>query len=86
MQALELPMVRLAEDLKLFNVLVDAKAPLSVKEIAAKTGCAEILLSRTLRFLAAYGAVKETGQNEFTSNNISETLALPGGRGAVYHL
>lgn len=79
-------MVRIGEDLKLFNILSESKAPLSVKELAAKTGCAEILLGRTLRYLAAYGAVKEIGQNEYAASNITETLALPGGAGAIYHL
>jgi demethylsterigmatocystin 6-O-methyltransferase len=40
---------------------------------------------RILRYLASNGIIKETAQDTFTKNNISETFTNPGFQGGIYH-
>ncbi|ELR06953.1 hypothetical protein VC83_08079 [Pseudogymnoascus destructans] len=54
---------------------------------ADKAQCKAILVSlpRILRYLASIGIIKETGKDTFTSNNITEAVALPRLAGALYN-
>ncbi|CAG8977790.1 hypothetical protein HYALB_00010875 [Hymenoscyphus albidus] len=83
--ALPLTAIRIGIDLDIFQTLVKEKTPVSVSDLCAKTGAAPILLARILRYLASVGIIKETGKDLFTSNNITEAVALPGSQGALYN-
>ncbi|KAL5044826.1 hypothetical protein BDW71DRAFT_185431 [Aspergillus fruticulosus] len=82
---LEPVVVNVGISLKLFEILSEAQVPLTVDELAAKTGAALTLLGRILRYLAAAGTIKETGPGTFAANNITRHLSDPGVQSAVYH-
>ncbi|KAL4789688.1 S-adenosyl-L-methionine-dependent methyltransferase [Aspergillus venezuelensis] len=75
---LPLSMIRTGLDLNVFQHLAKSETPVSVSELATKTGAAPSLLTRILRYLASIGTIKETGKDTFTSNNITKTLTLTG--------
>lgn len=83
--ALEPAVIRIGLDLDLFKILVDNEKPVTVSDLASKTGAATTLLARLLRYLASVGVVTETGKDSFASNNITKTLTLPAVVGGVYH-
>jgi demethylsterigmatocystin 6-O-methyltransferase len=43
------------------------------------------IIARVLRYLASVGTIKETGDNEFTDNNITRSLSDEGIASAIYH-
>lgn len=67
-------MAKIGVDLNIFSILNDSKTPLSLVELAEKSGAATALLGHILRTLAAYGMVKETGKDEFAANRITTHL------------
>ncbi|MCJ1354648.1 MAG: hypothetical protein MMC33_004637 [Icmadophila ericetorum] len=86
---IQLTVARIANDLNLFDILVEANDnSLSVAELAGKTKTDPILLStgqRLLRFLASNAIVKETGPDSFAASHITKTLAIPGVKGGINH-
>lgn len=78
-------MIRVGEDLKLFELLASNEEPMTVNDLAQKTGAASVLLARIMRYLASMKLVKETGKDQYTSTNITKTLAVPGNAAGVYH-
>ena len=40
---------------------------------------------RILRYLASIGDIKETNQDTFTANNITQTLTIEGFNGGIHH-
>ncbi|KAJ8068747.1 hypothetical protein OCU04_002444 [Sclerotinia nivalis] len=78
-------MIRAGEDLKLFELLVSSESPLTVEELSKETGAAPVLLGRILRYLASMKLIKETGKDQYTSTNITKTLAVSGNKAGVYH-
>ncbi|PSN74542.1 S-adenosyl-L-methionine-dependent methyltransferase [Corynespora cassiicola Philippines] len=73
---------RVGLDIDLFGALVaDNNSPKSSKQLAQKTGCDPVLISRFLKHLNAAGFVKETGPNEYIGNDITAALAtrIPSG-------
>ncbi|KAH8881668.1 S-adenosyl-L-methionine-dependent methyltransferase [Thozetella sp. PMI_491] len=81
----ELAVARVAEDLKLYQILDASDQPLEVAELASKTGAAPLLLRRMLRYLASIGQIQETGRDAYAANTLTKTLAQPGYAGVVYH-
>ncbi|KAI9646128.1 hypothetical protein NHQ30_005568 [Ciborinia camelliae] len=82
---LEIVMIRVGEDLKLFELLDSSEKPLSVDELSKETGAASVFLGRVLRYLASMKLIKETGKDQYTSTNVTKTLAVPGNTAGVYH-
>ncbi|RAH50260.1 S-adenosyl-L-methionine-dependent methyltransferase [Aspergillus brunneoviolaceus CBS 621.78] len=68
---LQMAALRVGIDLSLFSSLVESEKPLAV--------------GRMLRYLASFGAIKETEKDTFTSTNISSTFALLGFQAAICH-
>lgn len=84
-QQLEIVMIRLSEDLKLFELIASSEAPLTVEQLSKETGAAPVMLGRVLRYLASMKLIKETGKDEFTFTNVTKILAKPGNAAGVYH-
>ncbi|PQE17125.1 O-methyl transferase B protein [Rutstroemia sp. NJR-2017a BBW] len=82
---LEIVMIRVGEDLKVFELLASSESPLTVEKLSKETGAAPTLLGRILRYLASMKLIKETGKDQYTSTNITKTLAVEGNKAGVYH-
>ncbi|KIM98593.1 hypothetical protein OIDMADRAFT_43492 [Oidiodendron maius Zn] len=82
---MQVAVVRIGCDLQLFNMLVENPNPMTIDSLSQKTGAAPTLLGRILRYLASIGCIKETDQDTFTKNNVTEALAIPGFQGGIYH-
>ncbi|CAI7666386.1 unnamed protein product [Penicillium manginii] len=78
-------LVRVGLDLNIFKILAESDHPLTSDDLAVQTNAAPNLLSRVLRYLASVGTIKETGDNEFTDNNITRSLSDEGIASAIYH-
>ena len=63
-------------DLGVFKLLSEG-IPLSVDDIAEKTGAAAGLLRHLLRGMASFGLIKETARDQYTSNRWSNIIADP---------
>ncbi|KAL9119594.1 MAG: hypothetical protein Q9187_003853, partial [Circinaria calcarea] len=69
--------VRIAIDLKLFTILAETSGPKSLEQLVNATKVADrVLLSRVLRSLAAFGAVKEVGSGESLTYALSPSYEL----------
>ncbi|EDN91299.1 hypothetical protein SS1G_00702 [Sclerotinia sclerotiorum 1980 UF-70] len=79
---LEIVMIRVSEDLQLFELLSSTQNSMTVEELSQKTGAAPVLLGRVLRYLASMKLIKETGKNQYTSTKITKTLAVSGNKAA----
>lgn len=66
---------RIAVKLNLFNILVESRAPRSSEGLAEQVHADKDLLVRLLRHLAANGVIEEAGEDLWTANNITNTLA-----------
>ncbi|KAJ0421350.1 S-adenosyl-L-methionine-dependent methyltransferase [Aspergillus carlsbadensis] len=82
---LEPSLVHVGIGLNVFNILTESEGPLTVDQLAERTGAAPTLLGRVLRYLASAGTIKETGRDTFTANNITTHLSNRGVQSAVYH-
>ncbi|KAF2752864.1 S-adenosyl-L-methionine-dependent methyltransferase [Pseudovirgaria hyperparasitica] len=82
---LQLPIVRIGCDIKLFKILADSHEALDSATLAVKTGVAPGLMSRILRYLASNGYVAETAKDRFAANTMTTRLTDPGFEGGVYH-
>lgn len=67
-------MAKIGVDLNIFSILNESEKPLSLLELAEKSGAASALLGHILRTLAAFGMVKETSKDEFAANHITTLL------------
>lgn len=72
-------------NLGLFKHMVEAKGPVVVADVAKQLGAEVSLLQRILRYLAATGAVHETGPGLFATNTVTETLASELGVAGIRH-
>jgi len=79
--------VRVADDLKLFEILSE-RAPHSVdvKAIAVVSGAQEQLLLRLLRTLAGMGFARQTGVEEFAATPVSTHMTKASVRAGVRYL
>ncbi|KAJ5525459.1 hypothetical protein N7494_012109 [Penicillium frequentans] len=82
---LQLAALRVGVDLKLFNFFADTEEPLTVVELSEKTKADKIFLGRILRYLASFGAIKETNKDTFTSTNITRTFSSSSFQAAICH-
>ena len=79
--------VRVADDLKLFDILSErVPQSMTLKAIAAISGAQEQLLLRLLRTLAGMGFVRQTGKEEFTATPVSIHMTKMNVRAGVRYL
>ncbi|KAI4287906.1 MAG: hypothetical protein L6R35_002829 [Caloplaca aegaea] len=78
-QHLQISIVRIGVDLKLFDLIAASERPMTVDELQIKTG-------RLLRYLASVAMIAEVGQNTFGSTNVTEVLAIPGSQAGIHHM
>lgn len=79
--------VRVADDLKLFDILSErTPRSMTVKTIATISGAQEQLLLRLLRTLAGMGFVRQTGKEEFTATTVSIHMTKANVRAGVRYL
>ncbi|KAL3430660.1 S-adenosyl-L-methionine-dependent methyltransferase [Aspergillus tetrazonus] len=83
---LQVALAKIAIDLGLFRTLKENEAPLSLAQLAEKTGASPKLLGRILRTQAAFGLIKETGAQEYTSSAFTDVFANPDAAGAIAQL
>lgn len=67
-------MAKIGVDLNIYTILNESEKPLSLVELAEKSGAAPALLGHILRTLAAFDMVKETKKDEFAANHITTLL------------
>ncbi|KAL4987996.1 S-adenosyl-L-methionine-dependent methyltransferase [Aspergillus falconensis] len=83
---MQVALAKIAIDLDLFRILKESEAPVSLAQLAEKTGAAPKLLGRILRTQAAFGLVKETGPQEYSSSAFTDVFANPDAAGAIAQL
>ncbi|TGO76674.1 hypothetical protein BELL_0143g00150 [Botrytis elliptica] len=84
-KAIQPALCRAGNDLDLFKILADNDGPMTTTELAEKTKCDPLLLSRILRFLASTDIVTEVGEETFIADNITKALAKPGLKAGMNH-
>ncbi|TGO91271.1 hypothetical protein BPOR_0033g00110 [Botrytis porri] len=72
-------------DLDIFKILAKNDGPMTTIELAEKTKCDTLLLSRILRFLASTDIVTEVREESFIADKITEELAKPGLKAGMNH-
>lgn len=73
-QPFRLAMAKIGVDLDIFSILNKSEKPLSLVDLAEKSGAAPALLGHILRTLSSFGMVKETSKDEFVANHITTLL------------
>ncbi|KAH8432484.1 uncharacterized protein LDX57_010121 [Aspergillus melleus] len=81
----ELTVVRLSMDLKLFEALINSESPRTITSLAEQLKAGPDLLGRVLRYLAAQDLIQETGVEEFTGNATTKFLADKGTDAVISH-
>ncbi|KAE9375979.1 S-adenosyl-L-methionine-dependent methyltransferase [Stipitochalara longipes BDJ] len=76
---------RVAIDLKLFDIIADAKRPISSAELASKTEAEEQLLVRILRGITFAGLVNEVGEQLYEANAATHHVKLPSVQAGMIH-
>ena len=77
---MECALAKTATDLNLFSLILENKGPITTSELAEKTGVAPLLLGRLLRCMVSLRMLRETAEETFEGNNVSENLATPLGK------
>ena len=88
-QPLQTTVVRIANKLDIFYILGKHNAAMTGKDLAQIVNADSVLLIRLLRYLAAMGAIKETGVDSYMANNITlnlTVLALKAGLNHTYDI
>ncbi|KAI0139125.1 S-adenosyl-L-methionine-dependent methyltransferase [Hypoxylon sp. NC0597] len=66
--------VKIGFDLNLFKYLSEAGGPLTLEQIAQKTGAEKMFLSRYMSYLASVGTVKQVAKDQYAANNVTKNL------------
>ncbi|CAG8950962.1 hypothetical protein HYFRA_00006359 [Hymenoscyphus fraxineus] len=77
--------IKVALDLGIFGQLAASDGPLSLRDIAERTGGNEALLNRLMRFLSAIWAVQETGKGQFIANTLTKNLSERVAKAGISH-
>ncbi|EQL00303.1 O-methyl transferase B [Ophiocordyceps sinensis CO18] len=77
--------VKIGLDLGLFRYLVESGRPVTVEDMARKTGADGQLLARVLRYLGAIGSVDQDGSNQYAANLVTRNLAQKVTEAGVSH-
>ncbi|BCS19622.1 uncharacterized protein APUU_20054A [Aspergillus puulaauensis] len=83
---LQVALTKIAIDLDIFRILKESERPVALAELAEKTGAAPRLLGRILRSQAAFGLIKETGPQEYTSSAFTDVFINPDAAGTIAQL
>ncbi|KAL4865125.1 hypothetical protein BDV12DRAFT_211205 [Aspergillus spectabilis] len=83
---LQVALAKIAIDLDLFRTLKESESPVTLAQLVEKTGAAPRLLARILRTQAAFGLIKETGPQEYTSSAFTDVFVNPDAAGAIAQL
>ncbi|EKG09545.1 O-methyltransferase family 2 [Macrophomina phaseolina MS6] len=75
---------RMAVDLGIFRALSESEQPLTVADLAQRSGAAPQLMGRILRYLASIDMIDETDKDTFTANHITKLLADPDREGGIH--
>ncbi|KAI2464645.1 putative O-methyltransferase [Annulohypoxylon bovei var. microspora] len=77
---------RIAVELKLFDLLKESgEQGSTAKELAAKTGADKILITRTLKHLAATNVVAESGADKYIATRLSNAFTDPKYRDGIIY-
>ncbi|KAG8530312.1 uncharacterized protein KY384_004814 [Bacidia gigantensis] len=86
-QPMQLHMAQLANDIKLFDILVEQKdAPTTTSELAKHTKTNETFLGRILRYMASYSMVTEVSEDLWSASNVTRALNLPGLKAGISYI
>lgn len=78
---------KLAVDLKLFDMLAgNDNKPLSVEELAERSGADVRLISRSMKHLAAMNIVRETGVDQYIATPLTKAFTKPEYRDGLIYL
>ncbi|KAI1141460.1 S-adenosyl-L-methionine-dependent methyltransferase [Hypoxylon sp. FL0543] len=66
--------VKIGFDLSLFEYLSEAGEPLTLEQIAQKTGADKRFLGRYMSYLASVGTVEQVTKDQYAANNVTENL------------
>ena len=69
--------VRIANTLKVLDILVKSKSPVAGEELSQRTGTDHALLLRLLRYLVAIRIIGESGTDTYIANNVTKNLVHP---------
>ncbi|KAL2819632.1 S-adenosyl-L-methionine-dependent methyltransferase [Aspergillus cavernicola] len=83
---LQLSLAKIAIDLDIFRTLKESESPVTLAQLVEKTGAAPRLLGRILRTQAAFGLIRETGPQEYTSSAFTDVFVNPDAAGAIAQL
>ncbi|RMJ28749.1 o-methyltransferase [Aspergillus sp. HF37] len=83
---LQVALAKVAIDLGIFRILKESESPVTLAQLVVKTGAAPRLLGRILRTQAAFGLIKETAPQEYTSSAFTDVLVNPDAAGAIAQL
>ena len=77
--------LRIANSLKIFHMLVKGNVPVTGKQLAQDTGADHVLLLRLLRYLVAIHAIGEVGVDSYIANNVTRNLTVPRLEAGINH-
>lgn len=77
--------VRIANTLRVFHILVESRVPVTGIELARKTGADHVLLLRLLRYLVAINVIGEAGIDSYIPNKVTKSLIVPQFEAGVNH-
>jgi demethylsterigmatocystin 6-O-methyltransferase len=77
--------VKIAIDLKIFELVAASDGSTTLDHLQNNTGAAKVLLGRILRYLASFNLIKETDVDSFTSTNATKALANPANQAGIIH-
>ena len=84
-QPLRTAIVRIANSLGIFHILVKSDGPVTGKELAKQSGADHVLLLRLLRYLVAMHTISETGIDVYAPNHVTENLIIPSLEAGMNH-
>jgi demethylsterigmatocystin 6-O-methyltransferase len=84
-QNLQLSVVRVGCDLRIFDLIAAHKVPMTLEELQRATGADVVLLGRLLRYLSSVGMIREAEQGTFAATNVTSSLADPGNQAGIRH-
>ncbi|KAL9616759.1 MAG: hypothetical protein Q9160_008416 [Pyrenula sp. 1 TL-2023] len=83
-QNLTIAMIRVALDLKVYDILIASKEPVPLQALADQTGTDLILLGRIMRHQSSMCMVEETSKDTFAASNLTHNLAIPEIQSGIY--
>ncbi|KAL6715883.1 hypothetical protein ACLMJK_006844 [Lecanora helva] len=82
---LQTTVVRIANTLEIFDLMLKHNDKMSGKEIASAVNANHVLITRLLRYLAAIGTIEEVGVDMYSPSNITRNLTIPNLKAGMNH-